>query len=39
MCIRDRNSGACETFDSPCLSGEETEFEVAYVELWTFAPG
>ena len=33
------NSGACETFDSPCLSGEETEFEVAYVELWTFAPG
>ena len=32
------NSGECETFANPCLSGEDTEFEVMYVELWTFVP-
>ena len=32
------NSGECETFANPCLSGEYTEFEVMYVELWTFIP-
>lgn len=30
------NSCASETFDNPCLSGNEKDFEVCYVELWTF---
>ena len=31
------NSGESDTFDNPCLASD-TEFEIAYLELWTFEP-
>ena len=31
------NSASSETFDNPCLSGGVKDFEIVYVELWTFA--
>ena len=31
------NTGESDTFDNPCLASE-TEFEIMYVELWTFEP-
>jgi|TARA_B110000977_G_scaffold193289_1_gene268058 hypothetical protein len=31
------NSTTSDTFDNPCLSGDEKDFEIVYVELWTFA--
>lgn len=31
------NSAPSETFDNPCLSGGVKDFEIVYVELWTFA--
>ena len=31
------NSAPSETFDNPCLSGGVKDFQIVYVELWTFA--
>ena len=31
------NSAPSDTFDNPCLSGGVKDFEITYVELWTFA--